>query len=288
MDYLNRSQAPFGADVWKEIDAAAVRAARDRLTGRRFLDIEGPFGIGLTTIEVGNDEYCRESVAGEAGAVLGRALSIPMLRKSFRLSIRRLAAHIENRQPLDLAPVEDAAEAVADREEEFIYRGSGEGFSLRGLQTIDGRHSLPGGDWAAVDRALGDVLAAVTKLDDAGFRGPYALVLSPALYNGLFRLYPGSDTMQLEHLRRLCTLGIFKAAIEGGILVDPTVGVLIIGQDLQAGYGGQDGVHYQLYLTESLVLRIDEPEAICTIAAETSLQAGDPTRRATREPKAAS
>jgi uncharacterized linocin/CFP29 family protein len=288
MDYLNRSQAPFSADVWKEIDAAAVRAARDRLTGRRFLDIEGPFGIGLTTIEVGNDEYCREPVAGEAGAVLGRALSIPMLRKSFRLSIRRLAAHIENRQPLDLAPVEDAAEAVADREEEFIYRGSGEGFSLRGLQTIDGRHSLPGGDWAAVDRALGDVLAAVTKLDDAGFRGPYALVLSPALYNGLFRLYPGSDTMQLEHLRRLCTLGIFKAAIEGGILVDPTVGVLIIGQDLQAGYGGQDGVHYQLYLTESLVLRIDEPEAICTIAAETSLQAGDPTRRATREPKAAS
>jgi uncharacterized linocin/CFP29 family protein len=279
MDYLNRSQAPFGADIWEEIDSAAVGAARERLTGRRFLDIEGPFGIGLTSIEVGNDEYCREPGPGEAGAVLGRALSIPMLRKSFRLSIRRVAAHLENGQPLDLAPVEDAAEAVADREEEYIYRGSGEAFNMRGLLTMEGHQSIEGGDWAAVDRALGDVLAAVTKLDDSGFRGPYALALSPVLYNGLFRLYPGSDTMQIEHLRRLCTRGIYKAAIEGGVLVDPRVGVLIIGQDLRAGYSGQDGVHYQLYLTESLVLRIDESEAICTILAQSSLTPGETARR---------
>jgi uncharacterized linocin/CFP29 family protein len=107
----------------------------------------------------------------------------------------------------------------------------------------------------------------VTRLDESGFRGPYALALAPALYNGLFRLYPGTDTLQLEHLRRLCTRGIYKAPIEGGVLVDARVGVLILGQDLRAGYIGQDGVHYELYLTESLVLRIDEPKAICTISA---------------------
>jgi len=34
-------------------------------------------------------------------------------------------------------------------------------------------------------------------------------------------------------------------------------------------------VHYQLYLTESIVLRIDEPRAICTISAtSSSLRAG--------------
>ena len=98
-------------------------AARDRLTGRRFLDLEGPFGIGLTTIEVGNDDYCRQPGPDEAGAILGRAIPVPMLRKSFRLSIRRVAAHIENGQPLDLSPAQDAAEAVADREEELIYSG---------------------------------------------------------------------------------------------------------------------------------------------------------------------
>ena len=71
-----------------------------------------------------------------------------------------------------------------------------------------------------------DVLAAVTQLDEAGYRGPYALALAPALYNGLFRLYPGTDVSQLEHLRRLCTRGIYKAPIEGGVFVDPRVGAL--------------------------------------------------------------
>src|SRR3954451_12937730 len=263
-DYLNRSQAPFSKEIWDAIDAAATDAARDRLTGRRFLDLEGPFGVGLTAIEVGNDDYCRQPDPDEAGAIMGRAIPVPMLRRSFRLSIRRLAAHVENGQPLDLASAQDAAEAVADREEEFIYRGQKD-FGISGLLTVEGRHHIDGGDWSAVDRALQDVLAAVTRLDEAGFRGPYALILAPELYNGLFRLYPGTDTLQLEHLRRLCTRGIYKAAIAGGVLVDPRAGVLIVGQDLRTGYISQDGVHYHLYVTESIVLRIDEPAAICTL-----------------------
>ena len=273
MDILNRAQAPFPSSIWSIIDAAAVAAARDRLTGRRFLDVEGPFGAGLTSIEVGNDDYCRQPAPDEAGAILSRAISVPMLRRGFQLSIRRLAAHIENGQPFDLAAVQDAAEAVANREEEFVYRGQGD-FGLPGLLTSEGRQHQEGGDWAAIDRALEDVLAAVTRLDDAGYRGPYALVLSPALYNGLFRLYPGTNTLQLEHLRRLCTKGIYKAPIEGGVLVDPgRVGVLIVGQDLGAGYASQDGVHYQLYVSESIVLRIDDPRAICTISAKSDLAA---------------
>src|SRR5438045_1233161 len=232
MDTLNRDRAPFPGEVWQMIDEAAASAARDQLTARRYLDLEGPFGVGLTAIEVGNDDYCRQPAPEEAGAVMGRAIPLPMLRKSFQLSIRRVAAHIDNGQPLDLNPAQNAAEAVADREEEMIYRGQ---------------------------PAFG--------LDDAGYRGPYALALAPVLYNNLFRLYPGSDVLGLEHLRRLCTAGIYKAAIEGGVLVDTRVGILILGQDLQAGYSNQDGVHYHLYVSESIVLRVDEPEAICVIAA---------------------
>lgn len=266
MDSLNRGQAPFPASIWQAIDEAAAQAARDRLTGRRFLDLEGPFGAGLTTIEVGNDDYCRQPGPDEAGAVMGRSISLPMLRKSFHLSIRRIAAHIENGQPLDLSPAQDAAEAVADREEEFIYRGQ-PAFGLAGLLTMEGRQQVEATDWTAPDRALQDVLGATTRLDDSGYRGPYALALSPILYNNLFRLYPGSDVMALEHLRRLCTAGIYKAAIEGGVLVDTRVGVLILGQDLSTGYSSQDGVHYHLYLSESIVLRVDEPCAICVISS---------------------
>lgn len=273
MDYLHRGQANLPASLWQEIDEAATKAARDKLTGRRFLDLEGPFGPGLTSIEIGNDDYCRQPKEGEAGAVMGRAISVPMLRKSFLLSIRRVAGYVENGQPLDLKPVEDAAEAVADREEDFIYRGQPDR-QLAGLLTQEGRSHIDGGDWTGVERALADVLAAVTKLDEAGYRGPYALALAPALYNGLFRLYPGTDIVQLEHLRRLCTRGIYKAPVEGGVLVDPRLGALILGQDLRAGYSSQDGVHYHLFLSESIVLRIDDPPAICTISARIRLDQG--------------
>jgi uncharacterized linocin/CFP29 family protein len=50
-------------------------------------------------------------------------------------------------------------------------------------------------------------------------------------------------------------------------LVDTRVGTLILGQDLSAGYSSQNGVHYHLYVSESIVLRIDAPRAICVIAA---------------------
>ncbi len=265
MEYLNRSAAPFGEDVWKRIDEAAVSAARDVLTGRRFLEVEGPYGVGLTSVEVGNDDYCRQPGPEEAGVVMGRAVSIPMLRKSFQLSIRRVAASQEMEQPLNLAPAQGAAEAVAAREEELIYSGQ-QNFGLPGLLTAEGRNQHEGGDWSNIDQALEDVLAAVNALDAKGFRGPYALALSPTLYNGLFRRYPGTDMLQLQHLRRLCERGVYKAPIENGVLVDPSVGRLLISQDLLAGYIGQDGVHYQLYVSESLVLMLEEPGAICTIS----------------------
>jgi hypothetical protein len=62
------------------------------------------------------------------------------------------------------------------------------------------------------------------------------------------------------------TIGSLKGA--GGVLVDTRVGVLILGQDLEAGYSSQDGVHHHLYVSESIVLRIDEPKAICVITAQ--------------------
>lgn len=264
MAYLNRQAAPFHDGIWQHIDAAAVRAARDMLTGRRFLEVEGPYGVGLTAVEVGNDEYCRQPGPEEAGAVMGRAISVPMLRKDFRLSIRRVAAYSDMGHPLNVAPVEAAAEAVAVREEAFIYYGQ-QDFRLPGLLTAEGRQHHNGGNWAEIDQALEDVLAAVNALDAQGFRGPYALALAHPLYNGLFRRYAGTDMLQLEHLRRLCQLGVYKAPIEGGVLVDPRVGRLLIGQDLMSGYAAQDGVHYHLYVSESIVLMVEEPRAICTI-----------------------
>lgn len=251
-------------DLMTRIEEAAVSAARDILSGRRIIDVEGPFGLGLTTLEVGNDDLCREPGPGEASAVVSHALSLPMIYRRFSLSKRRIAAFQEMGQPLNLKIAEDAAQAVAMREEDFIYHGQGD-FHLPGLLTAEGRNTFDGGDWSSVDQVLDNIITAVNMLDDKGYRGPYGLALAPALYNNLFRRYPGSDLLQIEHLKRLCTRGIVKAPIEGGVLVANDVGSIVLGQDLQIAYLTPDAAHENFAVTESLVLKIEAPDAICTI-----------------------
>jgi uncharacterized linocin/CFP29 family protein len=259
------STAEFVApDLMTKMEEAAVSAARDILTGRRIIDVDGPYGLGLTSLEVGNDDLCRQPGPGEASAVLSHALSLPMIYRRFSLSRRRIAAFREMGQPLNLKVVEDAAQAVAMREEEFIYTGQPD-FHLQGLLNADGRNTLQGGDWSSVDQVLENVIAAVNMLDSKGYRGPYGLALAPALYNNLFRRYPGSDLLQIEHLKRLCTRGIVKANIDGGVLVAKDVGAIVLGQDLQIAYLSPDAAHENFAVTESLVLKIEAPDAICTI-----------------------
>jgi uncharacterized linocin/CFP29 family protein len=264
MEYLNRESCGFSPELWDRIDKTAAKVAREVLTGRRFLDVDGPYGVGLTSVELGSDSYCRPAGPRLAGAVASRAIAVPMLQQTLELSIRRVQGHLRMGLPLDLRPVEDAAEAVARREEDLIYHGVTE-LGLPGLLTITDRHRTQSGDWGKVEQALTDVLAAVSRLDGSGFPGPYALALSPPRYNALFRRYEGSDMLQLDHLRRLCEGGVFKAQIEGGVLVDPRAGELKIGQDLRVGYAANDGIHFKLFASESLVFLPSEAEAICTL-----------------------
>ena len=105
-------------------------------------------------------------------------------------------------------------------------------------------------------------------LDGKGYHGPYGLALAPELYNNLFRRYPGSDLLQIEHLKRLCTRGIVKAAIEGCVLVARDVGAIVLGQDMQVSYLTSDAAHEHFAISESVVLKIEAPDAICTITNE--------------------
>jgi uncharacterized linocin/CFP29 family protein len=131
--------------------------------------------------------------------------------------------------------------------------------------TVADRAEIALGDWSEDEQALHDVLAAVERLDAAGFGGPYVLALSPTRYNALFRRYQGSNMLQLDHLTRLCAGGVLKAPIQGGVLLDPRVGTLRIGQDMQVGFSATDGIHLRLFVAESLGLMLDEPQAVCTL-----------------------
>jgi uncharacterized linocin/CFP29 family protein len=264
MSSLNRDAAGLPEALWERIDAAALDAAAELLTSRRFLDLDGPFGIGLTSLEIGAESEVQQADGELAASVGSLSIPVPLLQQPFALSVRRVEGHLRLGLPLDLHPVEQAAEAVARREEQLIYHGIKQ-LGLAGLTNAEGRASVSCGDWSQVEQALSDVLAAVNRLDANGFNGPYALALSPARFNTLFRRYEGSDMLQLDHLSRLCEGGLFKAPVDGAVLLDPRVGQLIIGQDLRVGFTANDGVHFKLYVSESLVFLLDDPAAICTL-----------------------
>ena len=129
---------------------------------------------------------------------------------------------------------------------------------------------MKGGNWNNVDEVLDNVIEAVNILDGKGYRGPYGLALAPVLYNNLFRRYAGTDLLQIEHLKRLCTRGIVKAAIEGGVLVAKEVGSLVLGQDMQVSYLAPDAAHENFTVNESVVHKIEAPDAICTLSSISS------------------
>jgi len=56
-----KSSRPVTADLLQHLENAAVSAARNILSGRRIIDVEGAYGIGLTAVEVGNDDRTRRS-----------------------------------------------------------------------------------------------------------------------------------------------------------------------------------------------------------------------------------
>lgn len=140
-NYLNRGAVGIPDALWERLDKAAQEAAADILTARRFLDLEGPFGVGLTSVEIGSESYCRPADKNLAGVVASRAIALPALQQLFELSIRRVEGHLAMGLPLDLNPVQEAAEAVARREDEIVYYGIEE-LGIAGLMNVPKRHRM--------------------------------------------------------------------------------------------------------------------------------------------------
>ena len=265
--YLHRGDAPFGENIWKMIDETVAGTAKSRLAGRRLLHIDGPHGLGLKAFG------CAEDIieeGGDDGATLRAPcmITVPYIESSFCLSNRDIAAFEGTGQVLDLLPAAKAAIACADREDAIVFGGC-KALGIAGLMNARGAQSCKLESWDTVGSAVDNILHCVNKLDGVGFRGPYALALSPALYNILFRRYPQGDTTELEHLRQIVADGIIKTSAvgSGGVLVTSAkhMASIVIGQDLTTSFVGPAGGCYEFAVAESAALRLVEPSSVCVL-----------------------
>jgi uncharacterized linocin/CFP29 family protein len=161
--------------------------------------------------------------------------------------------------PIDLGPAAQAAFACAQAEDELIF---GELLSLKGRNTV----SLL--DWSETGSPFQNVVDATQALVEDGFFGPYAVILSPALYNQTQRYGKG---MRLEsHLiADVAKGGLFQSPVlkagEGLVFSMGKFNLdLAIGQDLVTAYIGNEELTHLFRVFETIALRVKRPEAVCT------------------------
>lgn len=258
--YLSRDDAPFGEEVWKTLDRIMLETAKSVLTGRRMIDVSGPHGIGLKSLSLGDTEV-------EPGVLASSTVPLYYLYKSFTISKRDLA---QFEKEGIVPPAADLARAVtecAQAEDELVFHGKK---GAPGLLNVQGKQSSALSSWDKVGAAISDFITAVTKLDDAGYHGPYALALSPVRYNLLFRMYERGNTTEMEHVRSLITDGIYKAQTlkKGGVLMNTgsRIATLLIGQDMTLGFHGPEDDKFEFSVSESLALGVQQPAAVCVLA----------------------
>lgn len=264
--YMGRDDAPFGDEIWSRLDDAVVAVARGQLSGRRLLDVEGPYGLELKSLPL------VDRVVNDGGAKLlsSNVLPVPMIETLFSLGSRDLATFEESGFSLDSAVIAEAAIAAAQAEDTLIFEGS-KGLGVDGLLTAKGVHSVKLGGWDEIGTAANDVIKAVSALDEAGFHGPYLLALTPQLYNMLYRLYPQGYQIELQHVESIVGSSVIKAPgiKNGGALIasGKQFASIVIGQDMTTGFVGPEDSTLQFKITESLVPWVKVPESVCVLKA---------------------
>jgi uncharacterized linocin/CFP29 family protein len=265
--FLHRADAPFTDAVWAKIDETVVGAAKSQLSARRILFTEGPYGLGFKSLPMADKP---ESAKGGDGAAIYTAgiKPVTLIRCGFTLSARDVAAFEEQGVPLELGGAAVAAIACARQEDSLLLYGL-KTANVEGLLTAKGAQTLKLKSWNEVGVAADDLIQAVTKLDTAGFHGPYTLALSPKLYNLALRRYPQTGGSELEHLKQIVGDEVVKAPAiaAGGVLLatGKQFASIVLGQDLATAFVGPAGGDYELMVSESVALRLLQSESVCIL-----------------------
>jgi uncharacterized linocin/CFP29 family protein len=259
-NYLSREGAPFGSETWERLDGAMLGAARGELSGRRLLEVKGPFGLGLKDIPLADEDL------GD-GLSVGASLPLTLIHRSFTLPVRDLAAFEHEPSSLNLGPLIAAALAVARAEDGLIFNGTAR---TAGLLSTEGVTRVKLSAWSKLGAAQGDLIEAASALDRAGFHGPYGLGLSPGRFNQLLRPLETGVVSELDLVKTVAAEGVVKvpALADGGVLIaaGSRFAHLVLGQDMSLGFVGATGDGaLEFTVSESLAVRVLVPPAVCVV-----------------------
>lgn len=274
--FLQRESVPLTQEQWGQLDRVVIETARQSLVGRRFIPLYGPLGPGVQTVPLqefegvyaGEVDFTGDVECGAVKTAGVRHLILPMIHKDFTLLWRNVAG-ADAGLPLDLAPAASAAAFTARKEDDVIFNGSAD-FGLPGVLNVEGRNTIPLGDWTQVGNAFQDIARALERLGNEGYFGPYALVVPPQRYAQMHGVHERTGVLEIRNVEELTTAGVFRSAvIPANRAVVVSVGSqnmdLAIAQDMIVAALGPEKMNLVLRVFEILTLRIKRPASIVTL-----------------------
>ena len=260
MEILKKEMAPIPDEAWKEITEQIQGVLKNHLTARKFVDIEGPFGLEYGAVSTG-----RLTLPGRKrkdGLNYGVREVKPLIevRKLFDLDRWELDNISRGAKDIDLEPAENAAKQVAGFEESVIYQGL-KNAGVYGLEekSLYSPVQLP----PKADNILRVIGEQINRMQRSAVEGPYSLIVNEKFWLELINLTEGYPIIrQLTDI--LGGQVIVNDHSDNSYLVSERGGdfELTIGQDLSVGYELHDSQKVKLFITESFTFRVLSPEAV--------------------------
>ena len=281
-DEMLQQESALTDDEWNTLQEVAVRVARRRLVGRRFIDIYGPLGPGVQTVKSerylnatpGGVDYTGDAASAPISVEATKYVPIPIIYKDFQIHWRDLEAARRFGVPLDTSACAGAASFCAGREDQLIFHGDEE-LGIEGLLSVEGSNTQVIGTWEEPGSGFADVVEATRILHEGGHYGPYAMVLSPKRFAQLHRLYERTGVLEVKTIRDLITDGIYQSDIlkdDEGVIVATGYAHfdLALSMDLRVASLGEENLNLRFRALECALLRIKHPDAICVFRAKKS------------------
>ena len=256
-DYLMREDAPVTEEVWAAIDEMVVTVVKKNLVGRRVVDLVGPLGWGTEVVP-------RFGFTEQDGAAIATPTTeyIPLeeISQEFMLRAKQIVISQQTPHGLDLGAAAIAATNLAKAEDRIV---------IGGLASLN-QCTSELGDWDSIGGPFRAVAEAIAQLRATGFDGPFAAIMSPAMYARLASLFQ-HGRRELALVESMLAAGIFQStdpAVAEQVLVlspQPWNMDLVVGQDVVTAWLGNEGLDQRFRIFETLALRVKRPGAVCAL-----------------------
>ncbi len=260
MNHLRRELAPVSDAAWQTVDDEARSRLANQLAARQVVDFVGPHGWEHSATNLGRTASIAAPSEGLVAAQR-RVLPLLELRAEFKVSRAELDDIERGAADPTLGELDEAARQIAIGENNTVFHGH-RAAGIGGVAETTSHAPISFG--TEPERYPNAVAQAVDQIRQSGIRGPYALVLSPAMYTEIVQTAEHGGHLLFDHLRRILDGPLVWApGVEGGIVLSLRGGDFLFdcGQDLSIGYLDHDMDVVRLFLEETFSFRVVEPDA---------------------------